>query len=68
MTSNSELQVFKECRVQSESGNSYELSVAGGKCNQNKVLDASETLKQSLFLFSVFSQENYKVTLYFTTF
>lgn len=36
MTSNSELQVFKECRVQSESGNSYELSVAGGKCNQNK--------------------------------
>lgn len=44
MTSNSELQVFKECRVQSESGNSYELSVAGGKCNQNKVLDASEAL------------------------
>lgn len=28
--------VFKECRVQSESGNSYELSVVGGKCNQNK--------------------------------
>uniref|UniRef100_A0A803L646 phosphoethanolamine N-methyltransferase n=1 Tax=Chenopodium quinoa TaxID=63459 RepID=A0A803L646_CHEQI len=29
--------VFKECRVQNESGNSYELSVVGGKCNSNKI-------------------------------
>ncbi|KNA17895.1 hypothetical protein SOVF_075880 [Spinacia oleracea] len=29
--------VFKECRVQDESGNSYELSVVGGKCNKNKI-------------------------------
>lgn len=29
--------VFKECRVQDESGNSYELSVVGGKCSGNKI-------------------------------
>ncbi|KAL2901279.1 Phosphoethanolamine N-methyltransferase [Bienertia sinuspersici] len=29
--------VFKECRVQDKSGSSYELSVIGGKCNQNKI-------------------------------
>ncbi|CAO2819652.1 unnamed protein product [Amaranthus hypochondriacus] len=29
--------VFKECRVKDESGNSYELSVVGGKCHENKI-------------------------------